>query len=72
MLLVIHGTADPVFPVEHGIALCEGCSGARLLKLKGGGHELHPGHWDRIVEAIGEPTKSGSRPTGESGRTSRP
>jgi pimeloyl-ACP methyl ester carboxylesterase len=55
-LLVIHGTGDPVFPVEHGMALCEAVAGARLLKLEGGGHELHPGHWDRIVEAIAEHT----------------
>ncbi|MCF6103927.1 alpha/beta fold hydrolase [Mesorhizobium muleiense] len=55
-LLVIHGTADPVFPVEHGAVLAEAVAGARLLKLKGGGHELNPGDWDRIVEAIAEHT----------------
>ena len=57
-LLVIHGSADPVFPMEHGVALSEAVAGARLLKLEGGGHELHPGHWDRIVEAIAEHTGS--------------
>ena len=57
-LLVIHGTADPVFPMGHGVALSEAVAGARLLKLEGGGHELHPGHWDRIVEAIAEHTGS--------------
>lgn len=56
-LLVIHGTADPIFPIEHGIAICEAVAGARLLRLEGGGHELHPGHWDQIVEAIAEHTK---------------
>lgn len=55
-LLVIHGTADPVFPVEHGETLAATVPGARLLKLEGGGHELHPGHWDRIVGAIAEHT----------------
>jgi len=40
-LLVIHGTADPVFPVEHGVTLSEAVAGARLLKLEGGGHEVH-------------------------------
>ncbi len=55
-LLVIHGTADPVFPIGHGVVLCEAVAGARLLKLEGGGHELHAGHWDRIVEAIAEHT----------------
>jgi pimeloyl-ACP methyl ester carboxylesterase len=57
-LLVVHGTADPVFPIGHGVALCEAVVGARLLKLEGGGHELHPGHWDQIVEAIAEHTGS--------------
>ena len=27
-LLVIHGTADPVYPVDHGIALSEAVRGA--------------------------------------------
>ncbi|TIM25686.1 MAG: alpha/beta fold hydrolase [Mesorhizobium sp.] len=57
-LLVIHGTADPIFPVQHGMALSEAVAGARLLKLKGGGHELNPGDWDRIVEAIAKHTGS--------------
>jgi pimeloyl-ACP methyl ester carboxylesterase len=57
-LLVIHGTADPVFPVEHGVTLSAAVAGARLLKLEGGGHEVHSGHWDRIVEAIAEHTGS--------------
>ena len=56
--LALHGTADPVFPVGHGAALSEAVAGARLLKLEGGGHELHPGHWDRIVEAIAGHTGS--------------
>jgi pimeloyl-ACP methyl ester carboxylesterase len=57
-LLVIHGTADPIFSIEHAIALCEAVPGARLLKLEGGGHELHADHWDRILEAIAEHTGS--------------
>jgi pimeloyl-ACP methyl ester carboxylesterase len=55
-LLVLHGTADPVFPVEHGEAIVAAVPGARPLKLEGGGHELHPGHWDRIIQAITEHT----------------
>jgi len=56
-LLVIHGTADPIFPIEHGIALCKAVPGARLLKLEGGGHELHPAHWELIMDTIVEHTK---------------
>ena len=51
-LLVIHGTADPIFPVEHGARLAETVPGAKLLRLEGGGHELHKGHWDKIIEGI--------------------
>jgi pimeloyl-ACP methyl ester carboxylesterase len=36
--LVIHGTADPMFPIGHGEALAEEIAGARLLRLKGAGH----------------------------------
>ena len=55
-LLVIHGTADPVYPIEHGTALTEAVAGARLVRLNGGGHELHPAHWDTIVAAIARHT----------------
>ncbi len=51
-LLVIHGTADPLFPVEHGAALAQAVAGARLVRLEGGGHELHALDWDRIIAAI--------------------
>lgn len=51
-LLVIHGTADPMFPIEHGIALAETVPGATLLRLEGGGHELHEAHWNIIIGAI--------------------
>ncbi len=51
-LLVIHGTADPIFPVEHGEALSEVVAGAKLLRVEGGGHELHPDDWAKISAAI--------------------
>ncbi|RWB33507.1 MULTISPECIES: alpha/beta hydrolase [unclassified Mesorhizobium] len=51
-LLVIHGTADPIFPVEHGAALAEAVAGASLVRIEGGGHELHPDDWATIVDAI--------------------
>jgi len=51
-LRVIHGTADPIYPIEHGQALARAVSGASLLPLEGGGHELNPAHWDRIIETI--------------------
>jgi pimeloyl-ACP methyl ester carboxylesterase len=51
-LLVIHGTADPLFPIAHGIALSRAVPDATLVRLEGGGHELHEAHWDRIIAAI--------------------
>ncbi|RUW59260.1 alpha/beta hydrolase [Mesorhizobium sp. M7A.F.Ca.US.008.03.1.1] len=51
-LLVIHGTADPIFPVEHGEALAEAVTGAKIIRIEGGGHELHPEDWDVIVAGI--------------------
>lgn len=51
-LLAIHGTADPIFPIEHGIALSEAVGRAKLVRIEGGGHELHRADWDRIVGTI--------------------
>jgi len=56
-LLVIHGTADPLFPIGHGEAFLRWVPGARLVRLEGGGHELHQAHWPEIVGAIADHTK---------------
>ena len=40
--LVVHGTADPVIPVEHGRKLVELIPGARALWLPGIGHLFPP------------------------------
>jgi pimeloyl-ACP methyl ester carboxylesterase len=50
--LVIHGTADPMFPLAHGKALAEEIPGARLLSLTGAGHGVHQADWDTITRAI--------------------
>jgi len=50
--LVIHGTADPMFPLEHGQALAEEIPGARLLTLDGAGHGVDPVDWETIARAI--------------------
>ena len=54
--LVIHGTADPMFPLEHGEALAEEIPGARLLRLEGAGHGVDRADWEVVVEAILEHT----------------
>jgi pimeloyl-ACP methyl ester carboxylesterase len=50
--LVIHGTADPMFPVEHGEALAHEIPGARLLTLDGAGHGIHSSDLETIAAAI--------------------
>lgn len=51
-LLVIHGTTDPIFPVEHGEAMAEAVAGAKILRIEGGGHELHPEDWPVMSAAM--------------------
>lgn len=60
--LVIHGTADPMFPIEHGEALADAIPGAQLLRLADAGHGIDRTDWDRVVSAILEHT-SGPEPS---------
>jgi pimeloyl-ACP methyl ester carboxylesterase len=51
--LVIHGTADPMFPYGHAEALAREITGARLLPLAGAGHEVPPrSTWDAVITAL--------------------
>ena len=59
--LVIHGTADPMFPLEHGEALAEEIPGATLLPLEGAGHGVDRADWETIVPAILEHTASNAQ-----------
>src|SRR5436190_9013509 len=54
--LVIHGTADPMFPLAHGQALAEEIPGAALLTLEGAGHGVDRADWKTIARAILEHT----------------
>ena len=56
--LVIHGTADPMFPLAHGAALAEEIPDARLLPLEGAGHGVDRADWDTVARAILEHTGS--------------
>jgi pimeloyl-ACP methyl ester carboxylesterase len=53
---VIHGTADPLFPIAHAEALADEVAGARLLRLDGAGHGVERADWDTIAQAILEQT----------------
>jgi pimeloyl-ACP methyl ester carboxylesterase len=56
--LVIHGSADPMFPPEHGTALARTIPGARLVTLEGAGHGLDRADWETVTGAIIEHTGS--------------
>jgi pimeloyl-ACP methyl ester carboxylesterase len=61
--LVIHGTADPMFPLEHGQALAEEIPGARLLAIEGAGHGVDRADWEPIARAIHVHTRQSWRVT---------
>jgi pimeloyl-ACP methyl ester carboxylesterase len=50
--LVIHGTADPMFPLGHGEALAEQIPDASLLVLEGAGPGVDRADWEVIAAAI--------------------
>lgn len=56
-LLVIHGTSDPIFPIEHGEVLAGAMEDATLLRIEGGGHELNEQDWPAMIEAIARHTR---------------
>jgi pimeloyl-ACP methyl ester carboxylesterase len=54
--LVVHGSADPMFPLEHGEAVAAAITNSRLLALEGAGHGLDRADWATIAPAILEHT----------------
>lgn len=56
--LVIHGSADPMFPLDHGTALAETIPGARLVTLEGAGHGLDRADWETVAGAVIDHTGS--------------
>jgi pimeloyl-ACP methyl ester carboxylesterase len=50
--LVIHGTTDPLFPVEAGKDTVQTIPNTKLLLIEGMGHDMLKGTWKCIVEAI--------------------
>lgn len=58
--LVLHGTTDPMFPIQHGEALAAEIPGAKLVPLPGAGHQQPPPEvWDLAVTALVEHTEQG-------------
>ncbi|MEV7589930.1 alpha/beta hydrolase [Streptomyces sp. NPDC089922] len=55
--LVLHGTADPLFPFGHAEALAREIPGAVLVALPGMGHQMPPPPtWDTVIAALAEHT----------------
>ena len=50
--LVIHGDSDPLVPVEAGKDTADAIKGAKLLIVKGMGHDFNRGTWPEIIRAI--------------------
>lgn len=38
--VVVHGSEDPIFPYEHGVATAKAVPGAKFISVEGMGHEL--------------------------------
>lgn len=60
--IVIHGTADPMFPLAHGNALATEIPGAKLLALEGAGHGIDPADWEVVAGAILQHTRNDALP----------
>ena len=58
--LVIHGTADPLFPYGHAQALAREIPHAELLPLEGVGHQMPPRPWwTSVIAAMLRHTSGG-------------
>lgn len=53
---MIHGIADPMFPLGHGEALAQQIPDGKLLALPDAGHGVERADWATIVPAIVEHT----------------
>jgi pimeloyl-ACP methyl ester carboxylesterase len=54
--LVVHGSADPLFPPAHGEALADEIPDAKLLMLDGAGHGVERADWAALTRSILEHT----------------
>jgi pimeloyl-ACP methyl ester carboxylesterase len=57
--VVIHGTADRMCAPSGGRATAAAVPGARLVLVDGLGHDLPPGAWPLLVEAIADNARRG-------------
>jgi pimeloyl-ACP methyl ester carboxylesterase len=50
---IVHGDADPVFPLPTPRQLADAIPGSRLTLVPGMGHDLPPAFWPAVFEAVG-------------------
>lgn len=50
--LVVHGTDDPMVPFPCGQDTARRIAGARLVPVRGMGHDLPPGVVERLLQAL--------------------
>jgi pimeloyl-ACP methyl ester carboxylesterase len=50
--LVLHGTADPLVPVEGGRDTARRIPGAELVEIEGLGHGIPPALWERFADLV--------------------
>jgi len=62
--LVIHGSDDPLIPVEGALDTAAAIPGAELMIIEGMGHDLPRAVWPRVIDAISNLT---ARPGGRAG-----
>jgi pimeloyl-ACP methyl ester carboxylesterase len=58
--LVVHGIDDPLVPLENGRRVAAAVPGARLIELKGAGHNLPEQYWPLVADAIAETARQAS------------
>jgi pimeloyl-ACP methyl ester carboxylesterase len=57
----VHGDEDQVIGISGGEATAAAIPGARLLTVPGLGHELPPGFWPILADALVELADRGAR-----------
>ena len=60
--LVIHGTADHLVSPSGGRATARAIPGAKLLMIKGMGHDMPRGAWPQMIDAIAENASRAGQP----------
>lgn len=58
--LVVHGDADILVPVENGRRVAAAIPGARVLEIRGMGHDVPKRVWTQVVDAIDATARSAS------------